>query len=286
MEGVTDKPGITLVCCGLVGTLVADDGLIERSFAEAIATQGVVVGTSAYARRMAQVHQARGQTPAAVLAGLFPENEARALAAHMAFDRALADAIGRAVIRPVPGAREALEEVRAAGARICVISSLPRRVLRTVLEALDVIPGWRGLVDVTLSAEDMPGGFPAPDPVLGAMDRVGVGDARAVAIVHATGAGVEGGRRAGASIVVGVLTGAHAAPRLRAAGATHVIASVADFPDVLKASGLEPTVPPPAAAERGGHGQTRFAKRTPMARNEAGISVPAQVPSERRSPGP
>ena len=68
-DGVTDKPGITLACCGLLGTLVADDGLIERSFAEAIATQGVVSGTSAFARRMAQVHQARGQAPGDVLCG-------------------------------------------------------------------------------------------------------------------------------------------------------------------------------------------------------------------------
>ena len=93
---VIDKPGITLVCCGVLGTLVADDGIIERSFAEAIATQGVVSGTSAYARRMAQVHRLRGQGPGDVLHALFPENEARAQAAQLAFDRALFDAIRRA----------------------------------------------------------------------------------------------------------------------------------------------------------------------------------------------
>ena len=81
MESAIECRSITLVCCGLIGTLVADDGLIERSFAEAIATQGVVSGTSAFARRMSQVHQARGKAPGDVLRELFPDNEARAQAA-------------------------------------------------------------------------------------------------------------------------------------------------------------------------------------------------------------
>ena len=99
MDRLTDTTGITLVCCGLIGTLVVDDGLIERSFAEAIATQGVVSGTSAFARRMSQVHQARGLAPGDVLRVLFPDNEPRAQAAQLAFDRALPEAISRAAPR-------------------------------------------------------------------------------------------------------------------------------------------------------------------------------------------
>ncbi len=43
------------------------------------------------------------------------------------------------------------------------------------------------------------------------------------------------GSRAGASVVAGVLTGAHDADRLRADGATHVLASVAELPALLAA---------------------------------------------------
>jgi phosphoglycolate phosphatase-like HAD superfamily hydrolase len=39
--------------------------------------------------------------------------------------------------------------------------------------------------------------------------------------------------RAGASVVAGVLTGAHDEPALRAAGATHVLASIVDLADLL-----------------------------------------------------
>jgi phosphoglycolate phosphatase len=248
MNGVSDRRGITLACCGLLGTLVADDGLIERSFAEAIATQGVVSGTSAFARRMAQVHQARGRAPADVMRSLFPDNDARAQAAELAFDRALPDAIRRTVIRPLPGAVEVLDQLRAAGKQICVLSSLPRRVLDLVLDAA----GLRPQVDLILAADDSPRGFPAPDLVLTAMLRAGVGAVQDVAVVHGTGAGVEAGRRSGAGVVAGVLTGPHPPARLRAAGATSILPSIADLPALL-ADGVAnggATVPAQGSLER------------------------------------
>jgi len=229
MNGVTDKPGISLTCCGLIGTLVIDEGLIERSFAEAIATQGVVSGTSAFAHRMAQVHQARGRAAADVLRLLFPDNEARAQAAQLAFDRALADAVRRMVIRPVAGATQVLDQLRSAGIRVCVLTSLPRRVLDSVLDTA----GLRSRIDLALSADDVPRGFPAPDLVLTAVLRAGAGAVGEVAVVHGTGAGVESGRRAGASIVAGVLTGPHSVQRLRSAGASHVLDSVAELPELV-----------------------------------------------------
>ena len=279
MTGVTDQPGIALVCCGLLGTLVTDDGLLERSFAEAIATQGVVSGTSAFARRMAQVHQARGRAPGDVLGILFPDNEARAQAAQLAFDRALTDAIRRAEIRPVPGAHQVLDQLGDAGCRICVTTSLPRRALDMVLDAA----GLRRRVDIALSAEDVPRGFPAPDLVLTGIMRSATRAVQEVAVVHGTGAGVTGGRRSGASIVAGVLTGPHPAGRLRAAGATHVLSSVADLPQLVLA-GNGPSTDDSAVEGYGGFGETLF---TPpgSAVNPASINVPAQVPLERRSLG-
>lgn len=278
---MTDRPAATLVCCGLLGTVVTEDGLIERSFAEAIATQGVVSGTSAFARRMAQVHQARGQPPGDVMHTLFPENEARAQAAELAFDRALPDALGRAVIRPLQGAVQVLDQIRAAGCRICVVTCFPRRVLDLVLDAA----GLRRRLDLALSAEDAPRGFPAPDLVLTAMLRTGVADVRDAVVVHSTGAGVEAGQRSGASIVAGVLTGPHPAARLRAAGATHIFRSIADLPGLVLPEGA---VSLGSAADRTTHvspGRSATAPGGSARPGQAGVSVPAQVPSERRTLG-
>jgi phosphoglycolate phosphatase len=239
---VTAIPEITLACFGLVGTLVTDDGTLELAFAEAIATQGVVSGTSAYARAMAQVHRARGQAPADILRDLFPENLPRAQAAHLAFDRSLAAAVRRRPVTPIPGVQKVLTGLAEAGCRICVVTSLPRRELTTLLR----VTGSQDLITAALSAEDVPRGCPFPDLALAAMLRAGVGDVREVAMVHATAAGVECGRRAGASLLAGVQSGAHPASRLRAAGATHVIDSVADLPALLSSALGRATVPPQA----------------------------------------
>jgi phosphoglycolate phosphatase len=267
MNGVAERRGIVLVCCGLLGTLVAETGLMERSYAEAIATQGVVSGTSAFARRMSQVHQARGRAPGDVMRLLFPDNEARAQAAQLAFDLALPAAIGRSVIRPMPGAVQVIERLRAAGCRICVVTSLPRRVLDLVLDAA----GLKRRVDLTVAAEDVVRGFPAPDLVLTAILQSGVAAVQDVAVVHGTSAGVEAGRRSGAGVVVGVLTGPHSAARLRAAGATSIIPSIADLPPLL-ADGVSTTDGAGALA----NGSSDEAPGMPADLNSASIEVPAQ----------
>ena len=274
---MADHPGITLACCGLLGSVVTDDGLIERSFAEAIATQGVVAGTSAFARRMAQVHQARGQAPGDVMRTLFPENEARAQAALLAFDRALPDAIGRAVLKPLPGAVQVLDQLRAAGCRICVVTSLARRVLDLVLDAA----GLRRRIDLALAADDAPRGFPAPDLLLTAMMQAGTEAVHNVALVHGTAAGVTAGRRAGAGIVAGVLTGPHPAARLRAAGATDILRTIADLPELI----LSAVTMDADTAEAPRNGGAGIGGGSSAGTAAASLNVPAQVPMEPRTSG-
>jgi phosphoglycolate phosphatase len=277
MESLTNSAVISLVCCGLIGTLVADDGLIERSFAEAIAPPGGVAGTSAFARRMSQVHRARGRAPGDVLRVLFPDNEARAQAAELAFDRALPDALSRTPVTLLPGALETLDSLRATGRRVCVVTSLSRRVLKLVVDA----GGLKRHIDLALSLEDAPRGFPAPDLALTAMLQAGVASVQDLAVVHGTGAGMECGRNSGAGAVVGVLTGAHSAARLRAGGATHVVRSVADLPGVLDS--LQSLAGHPTGTDNGttANGATGAAG----AAVSATIDVPPQAPPERHRLG-
>jgi phosphoglycolate phosphatase-like HAD superfamily hydrolase len=69
------------------------------------------------------------------------------------------------------------------------------------------------------------------------MLRLGVDDVRETAVAMSTEAGVKAGRRAGAGVVAGVLTGTVPDGRLRRAGASHVLGSVADLRDLLTATG-------------------------------------------------
>jgi len=236
---------VSLVCCGLIGTVVTDGGMVDRAYAEAIATQGVVTGTAAYARCMAQVHQERGRSTVDVLRTMFPDSEARGQAAHLALDRSFCDAIGRMGATPAPGAAAAMEQLASAGIRICVITAFSRRVMTVVLDTL----GWWDRIDLALSPEDVPRGSPMPDLILAAMLRLGVTDVRETAVAYDTQVGILSGRRAGAGVVAGILGGTHSGERLRQAGATHLIHGVAQLPELLIGAGNQvPDQAPPATS--------------------------------------
>ena len=102
---------VSLVCCGLLGTTADDHGILERAFAEACATQGIVPGTAAYAHHMVGVHQAQGQSAVDVFRGLFPDEDGRAEAAALSFERSFRTAVDRTEISPVPGAEEAIGQL-------------------------------------------------------------------------------------------------------------------------------------------------------------------------------
>jgi phosphoglycolate phosphatase len=238
---VSSATPVTLLCCGLLGVTADDGGILERAFTEAFATQGIVPGTAAYARSMVHVHQTRGQSAVDVFRALFPDAPGRAEAAELAFDRSYRLAVDRSGLAPMPGATEALQQIRGSGVRVCFITGLSRGLLGLVLDTL----GWWRQVDLVLCPEDAPRGYPWPDPMLCAMLRLGVTDVRETAYAGGTESGILCGRRAGAQIVAGILTGGHTRDRLQRAGATHLLGSFAELPGVLAAE-AEPVIDPAA----------------------------------------
>lgn len=218
---------ISIACIDLAGTTVADGGTVETAFAEAIAALGIVSGTAAHDRAMARVRESRGGSKIEIFRSLF--DEPRAQAAHLAFERSYDQLVDRHGLRPVPGAERALERIRGAGVRVCLLTGFGRRTQARVLDAL----GWWDRVDLTLCPEDAGRGRPWPDLVLTAALRLGADDVRHIAVCGDTANDMLTGRRSGASIVAGVLTGAHDRDRLLAAGATHVLPSVAALPALV-----------------------------------------------------
>jgi phosphoglycolate phosphatase len=264
-EQISETPLVSLVCCGLIGTTVADDGMVDRAYSEAIATQGVVTGTTAYARCMAQVHRSRGRAPIDVLQSLFPESQARAQAAQLAFDRSFSSAVDRTGVAAVPGTEQALARLADMGTRVCLVTGFSRRVLGLVLDTL----GWWDRVDLAVCPDDVPRGCPAPDLVLSAMLRLGIRDVRDTAVAQATESGVLSGKRSGAGVVAGVLTGIHTKDRLHRAGATHLLGSIADLPGLLTAAwgGTEPV----------GASASASASSADRSGDQVGLPVPPQA---------
>jgi phosphoglycolate phosphatase len=230
---VSDTSPVSLVCCDVIGAAAVDGSVLERAFAEAIATQGVVTGTAAYVRSMVQFDRTRGWSPADVMRTLFPEDEIRAQAADHAFERSFQTAVDRFGALPLPGANDALDKLTAAGTKVCLLSSLSRPALSLIVERL----GWWQRGDLLLCADDVARGFPWPDLVLTAILRLGIGDVGDVAVVTASESGVLSARRAGARLVIGMLSDVHDASRLRRAGATHLLADIGDLPDLVASNG-------------------------------------------------
>ena len=228
---MTGAERITVACLDLAGTTLADGDAVETAFAEAVATVGVVPGTAAHARAMARVREFRGRRKIEVFRALFAGDEARAQAANLAFERSYDLVVDRRGLAPVPGAEAALDRLAEVGVRICVLTGFSRRTLGRVLDAL----GWWGRVDLALCPEDTGSGRgrPYPDMILSAALRLGVDDVRHIAVCGDTENDILSGRRAGASVVAGVLTGAHSEDRLRSAGATHILGSVEEFPGLF-----------------------------------------------------
>jgi len=258
---------VSLVCCGLLGTTADDHGILERAFAEACATQGIVPGTAAYAHYMVGVHQARGQSAVDVFRGLFPDEDGRAEAAALSFERSFRAAVDRTEISPLPGAEEAIGQLSESGVRVCLITSLSRRLLGLVLDSLR----WWRLIDLTLCPEDAPRGCPWPDLMLTAMLRLGVEDVREAAFAGSTASEIQCGQRSGAGIVAGVLAAGHTSDRLRDAGATHLLDGMAQLPGLL----LESRTPGSARGDAAPAGGARAG----AAPGAPAVSSPTRAPS-------
>ncbi len=225
---MSDTFPVSLVCCDLAGAIVSDGSILERAFAEAIATQGVVPGTAAYARSMVVVDRSGGLPPRDVMRALFAENDAQAQAAYLSFERSYRAVVDRFGITIVPGALDVMAKLSGLHIKVCLISGFSRSVSRLVFDRL----GISRHADLTLCLDDAPRGCPWPDPVLTALIRLGIGDVAEVAVVGDSENVIIAGRRAGARTLVGI-TGSRSAQRLRAAGATHLIPSIAELPGLL-----------------------------------------------------
>jgi phosphoglycolate phosphatase len=225
---VSGSDPVSLVCFDLAGTIVSDGSVLERAFAEAIATQGVVPGTAAYARSMVVVDRSGGLPPRDVMHTLFAGDEAQAQAAYLSFERSYRTVVDRFGLTTVPGALDVLDRLSRSPLKVCLISGFSRPTSRLMLERL----GISRRADLTLSLDEAPHGFPRPDLVLTAVLRLGIEDVAAVAVIGAGENVITSGRRAGARTLVGI-SGDREAQRLRAAGATHLIKTVAELPALL-----------------------------------------------------
>ncbi|MER7511479.1 phosphonatase-like hydrolase [Streptomyces lavendulae] len=235
---MTDRThGLNLIVLDMAGTTVADDGLVERAFEHAAGRLGVEPGSADHTAKLQYVRDTMGESKISVFRHLFGTEEL-ARRANSAFEQAYAELVDGGLVAPLPGARETIEKLRADGRTVVLTTGFARVTQDAILDAL----GWRDLADLTLCPADAGGrGRPYPDMVLTAFLRTGaVADVRHTVVAGDTVYDVLSGNRAGAGIVAGVLTGAHDRAALTGAGATHVLAGIAELPALLAPLDAEP----------------------------------------------
>ncbi|WP_067841315.1 phosphonatase-like hydrolase [Nocardia lijiangensis] len=221
---------IQLAVLDMAGTTVADGGLVLRAFEAAATAAGLEAEGPQRERARRYVLDTMGQSKIAVFRALLGDED-RVQTANRAFESAYDAMIDEVGVTPIPGAAEAISALRDAGVRVALTTGFSRDTQDRLLHAL----GWHGIADLTLAPSDAGRGRPYPDLVLAAVLRLRIDAVDRVAVLGDTTSDIATGRAAGARIVAGVSTGAHDEPRLRAAGATHVVPSVAEFAELIRA---------------------------------------------------
>jgi len=221
---------ISLAVLDLAGTTVQDDGAVEAAFVDALGTVDAGPGTDGFDGRLDYLRTTMGRSKIEVFRALLGD-EARAASANRAFEAAYGSRVAAGAVHPIDGAEAALAALRDGGLRVCLTTGFSPATLDALLVAL----GWRDRVDLALAPGPGTRGRPHPDLILRAVLALEVEDVRAVAVTGDTASDLEAGTRAGASVVAGVLTGAHGRAELSAAPHTHLLDSVADFPAVCLA---------------------------------------------------
>jgi phosphoglycolate phosphatase len=220
---------IQLVVLDMAGTTVADDGLVEQAFTQAIGAQGIEPGSPRYDEMLRHVRDTMGESKITVFRHLLDDDEAAAQQANKAFETAYGTLVDEGHSAPIEGAEETIRELQGLEIKVCLTTGFSETTQQRILAAL----GWKNLADLTLCPAQAGRGRPYPDMVLRALLELRADSVADVAVAGDTAYDMTTGIRAGAGIVAGVLTGAHGNDQLVAAGATHVLESVRDLPGLL-----------------------------------------------------
>jgi len=219
---------IQLAVVDMAGTTVADDGLVLAAFDAAATAAGLAESGAGRDDARRYVIDTMGQSKITVFRALFGTEEL-AQHANAEFERTYAALIDEGKAAPIDGAAQAITRLREAGIRVALSTGFSGTTQEKLLAAL----GWQSLADLVIAPGDGVRGRPYPDLILTALMRLGIDSVVNVAVLGDTSSDVESALRAGASIAAGTLTGAHDERQLRNAGATHVVASVTEFADLI-----------------------------------------------------
>lgn len=225
------KPGPQqplLVVTDLMGTTLRDDGAVLPAYRAAFAECAIPFTEEELATKRG-AHKLTLFTEFA--SRRYPSEEAKKIAAAAldVFEGQLRRFLASGGGVPIPGAEDAIRQLRAAGIKVALTSGFDRGLIADIVKHC----GWGELFDAVAYSDEVPAGRPAPYLIFQAMQKTRAEAVARVAAIGDTSLDLQAGTNAGAGWVIGVLSGAHDAETLGRTPHTHLLPSIAELPKLL-----------------------------------------------------
>jgi len=224
---------IELAVFDMAGTTVDDHGQVYVALQEAVEETGAPVAP-------ADLQQWMGADKVAAITALMSlgGQEPTPVTVAAAFRRFREILAARyAALPPValPGAREAIAELRSRGIKVALTTGFDDDVAYPLLDSLGWVvgSGAGATVDAVVTTSEVAAGRPAPFMIHRAMEKAGVHDVRNVLAAGDTAVDVQAGRNAGV-ISVGVLSGKLGREQLAAQPYDYILEGVRDVPGLAE----------------------------------------------------
>ncbi len=211
---------IDLVCFDMAGTTMVDRGLVLESFRRTLKELGSSQDETA--RAEAYVVETMGQSKIDVFTFLFGE---RGPMANESFERHFLHVARELGVHEIPGVRRVVTQLVENDINVALTTGFSPTTREALVEEL----AWESLFPYRVSPHDVGRGRPAPDMLLSCVIHCGAYAVDSLAVIGDTASDMQAGRRAGARLCIGVMTGTDDERRLLDAGAHRVIDSVADL---------------------------------------------------------
>lgn len=129
------------------------------------------------------------------------------------------------------GVSNTFRKLKEMGIQVCVNTGFDRPITNALLERL----GWErdGLIDDSITSDEVPRGRPNPDMILKLMAKWGIRYGNFVIKVGDTASDIKEGRASGCGLVVGVTTGAFTKEALLLERPDYTIAHISELLDLI-----------------------------------------------------
>ena len=223
---------IALVVFDMAGTTVDDQGVVNRCFRDSLAESGLAVEPELVDSVMGLPKPEAFRT----LIGASPLADRLAdsvEAIHKSFvDRMVAYYTTDPSVREVIGIGPLFLELRRRGVAVGVNTGFSREIADVIIERLNWGP--LGMIDASVTSDEVKEGRPHPDMILNLMEQTGVTDPKRVAKVGDAPADLEEGMAARCRWVIGVTWGTHTREQLEKSPSAHLVDSVDELTALLR----------------------------------------------------